>query len=253
MKPQIRRIIVNADDLGRTDGINSGIFAAHDRGVVTSATLMVGFDAAIAAAAELPRHPGLGIGLHVTLSGGSPLLPPELVTSLVDTDGRFPPKPDGLTGAVREEIRAEVEAQFEKFVELTGRLPTHLDSHHHSHRLPDVCDALISLAMHYRLPVRNASPTVGERLRAEGVPTTDWFIEDFFGQTATLDSLLQILDRLKPGVSEIMCHPAQVDDALRQGSSYVDERETELEALAHPDVLAALQAAGIELIDFTKL
>ena len=84
-----RQLIVNADDLGRTPGINSGIFEAHARGIVTSATLMVGFEAAQEAASQLTRFPQLGIGLHVTLTGARPLLPPALLPSLVDQDGRF--------------------------------------------------------------------------------------------------------------------------------------------------------------------
>ena len=69
-------LIVNADDLGRTPGINAGIFEAHDRGLVTSATLMVGYPAAVAAAREAAARPGLGVGLHVQLTGGVPTLPP---------------------------------------------------------------------------------------------------------------------------------------------------------------------------------
>ena len=69
----MKQLIVNADDLGHSTGINAGIFEAHERGLVTSATLMVGFPAAEAAARELARHPNLGVGLHTTLTGvGAP-------------------------------------------------------------------------------------------------------------------------------------------------------------------------------------
>ena len=246
-------LIVNADDLGRTPGINAGIFEAHRKGLVRSATLMVGFAAAEGVAQEWRRSPEMGIGLHIALTGGRPLLPPQEVPSLVDENGRFPARPEGLSGALPDEVRAEVEAQFERFRALTGRLPTHLDSHHHSHRLPVVCDALVSLAGRFELPIRNASAEVGDRLRREGIATTDSFVEDFFGEGAQLEVLLKILTNLGGGVTELMCHPARVDEALRRESSYVDERERELAILTHPDAIRILRDSDILLTHFGEL
>ena len=248
-----RKLIVNADDLGRTRGINDGIFEAHALGLVTSATLMVAYPAAPDAAAHWSRYPDLGIGLHVALTGGPPVLPPSLVPSLVDEQGRLPAKPEGLTGANPEEVRTEVEAQLERFHQLTGRLPTHLDSHHHSHRLPVVRDELIRIAQRWKLPVRMASPQVADSLRQAEIPTTDAFVEDFFGDDATLEVLLRILRELEHGVTEVMCHPAHVDDELRGSSSYLDHRETELTVLTHPDARQALEDGGIQLTHFGSL
>ena len=243
-------LIVNADDLGRTPGINAGIFEAHRRGLVTSATLMVAFRAAETAAAELASHPGLGVGLHVALTGGAPTLPPGQVPSLVDDEGRLPRRPEGLARARPEEVLAEVESQLRRFRELTGRSPTHLDSHHHTHRLPVVLAALVTVAREAGLPVRNASPAVGERLRGAGIATTDAFVERFFGDEARLDVLLEILGAVGPGVTELMCHPARVDDELRNASSYVEERERELAALTAPAARGAVEAAGLRLVHF---
>ena len=248
-----KRLIVNADDLGRTPGINAGIFEAHNQGLVTSATLMVGFTPAGEAALEWHRTPDIGIGLHVALTGGRPLLSRQQVPSLVDEEGRFPAKPEGLDRARPDEVMAEAEAQLEQFRTLAGRLPTHLDSHHHAHRLPVVCDALVSLAKMHSLPVRNASAEVGERLRREGVVTTNDFVEDFFGSEARLEVLLNILAGLAPGVTELMCHPARIDEALRLGSSYVDEREQELAVLTHPEAIRAIREEGIVLTHFGEL
>jgi len=243
-------LIVNADDLGRTPGINSGIFEAHRNGLVTSATLMVGFPAAEEAAAQLDAHPDLGIGLHVALTGSPPVLPPARLPSLTDASGRFRSRPEELGRPEPEEVMAEARTQFGRFLELTGRLPTHLDSHHHSHRNPIVCDALVALAREHDLPIRNASPEVGERLRREGVATTDFFVERFFGEEARLDFLIEILGGIRTGVTEIMCHPAHVDKELRETSSYAEEREGELEVLTHPDAMRAVQELGLRLAHF---
>lgn len=247
-------LIVNADDLGRTPGVNAGIFEAHRRGLVTSATLMVGYPAAAAAAAEWAGHPGLGVGLHVTLTGGgAPLLPPESVRSLVDEEGRLPHRPEGLARAHPDEVLAEVRAQLRRFRELTGRSPTHLDSHHHAHRLPVVLEAVVTVAREEGLPVRNASAGVGERLQAAGIATTDAFVERFFGAEVRPDVLREILGAVGPGVTELMCHPARVDEELRAGSSYVEERERELALLTDPGMRKIAEAAGLRLVHFGAL
>ncbi len=243
-------LIVNADDLGRTTGINSGIFEAHSNGLVTSATLMVAFPAAEEAAARLGEFPGLGVGLHVALTGSPSILPAERLPSLTGATGRFPAKPEGLVRPAPEEVLMEARAQLDRFRELTGRLPTHLDSHHHSHRHPVVCDALMVLAREHDLPIRNASPEVGVRLRRDGVATTDFFVERFFGEEARLDVLIEILEGIQPGVTEIMCHPAHVDDELLSTSSYAADRERELEVLTSPQALGAVQDFGLRPVHF---
>lgn len=245
-----RRLIVNADDLGRTPGVNAGIFAAHERGIVTSATLMVGFPAAVLAARELAEFPRLGVGLHVTLSGARPLLPPDQVPSLVDDRGDLPRRPDPNWPAEPAEIEREVRAQLARFRELTGRWPTHFDSHHHSHRVPRVTDVLVTLARELGVPVRRASPVVATRLAAAGVATTDSFVETFYGDGAQLGSLLEMLAGIGPGVTELMVHPGQVDDELRAGSTYLEDRERELAILTDSAVLAAIEQHGLRLTTF---
>ncbi len=247
------RLIVNADDLGRSDGINRGVFAAHERGIVTSATLMVGFPAAERAAAELARHPRLGVGLHVTLTGAAPTLPPRDIPSLVDENGLLPRKPDLLGDVSPGDVLAEVSNQLALFRRLTGRLPTHLDSHHHSHRHPVVLAALLAVAREHALPVRRSSETVAARAAAAGVRTTDRFEEGFFGATVSAATLVALARGLAPGVTELMCHPGYADDELRRESGYADDRDREIAALTDPAVAAAIRELGVELIHFGAL
>ena len=248
-----KHLLVNADDLGRTEGINRGIFEAHDRGIVTSATLMVNYPSSRTAAEQLDRFPHLGIGLHVALTGSVPTLDPSRIPSLVDAQGRFPPKPEDLKAPRPEEIRAEVEAQWVRFHELTGRSPTHLDSHHHCHRLPEVCDALVAIGRREGLPVRNSSPEVGRRLHREGIPTTEFFDESFFGDATDIATLTRILLQLPSGVTELMCHPAHVDEELRSSSSYAEPREQELATLIDAGIQRLILENGIRLIHFGEL
>lgn len=248
-----KRLIVNADDFGRTSGINRGIVTAHRQGIVTSATLMVAYAPAAEAAALAWDHPGLGVGLHVALTGGPPVLPPERIPSLVDSAGLLPAKPEGLGRARPAEVLAEARAQLRRFREIVKRDPTHFDSHHHSHRTPAVLEALLTLAWETGLPVRCASPDMRERLRRENVRTTDAFVEDFFDQQVLLETLLRIVDEVRVGTTELMCHPAVVDDDLRGSSGYAEMRAKELELLTHREVRQAMQAMGIKLIHFGEL
>jgi chitin disaccharide deacetylase len=251
--PAPRRLIVNADDLGRSTGINDGIFEAHARGLVTSATLMAGEAAAGDAAARLADHPKLGVGLHITLTGSRPTLPARRVPSLVDAAGNLPRKPELIDRFEPGEVLAEVEHQIELFRDLIGRLPTHLDSHHHSHRHPIVLEAVVQVAKRYRLPVRRASGAVAERLHDARLFTTSTFVESFFGEGVSLEHLLEVVSQLPEGTAELMCHPGYADAALRRESGYADERDREIRVLCDPAARSAIRAAGVELVTFAAL
>ena len=249
----MKKLIVNADDLGRTHGINTGVFEAHRLGIVTSATAMVNYDSIREAAAMSRENPSLGIGLHVALTGGRAALPASEILTLVDARGAQPKKPEGLEGARPEEIAAEVERQFKRFLEVFGRKPTHLDSHHHSHRRPDVFEAVRSLALREGLPVRNAGGVMGEALKKAGLRTNDAFEERFFDEGVTVANLVRIIEHLPEGCTELMCHPAHADAELAASSSYASVRVLELAALCDPRVKSALARADVRLVRFSDL
>jgi len=248
-----RRLIINADDMGRTPGINQGVTEAHRRGIVTSATVMVNYPAAEQVARIARENPGLGLGLHLQLTGGPAALPPERLRSVVDAAGHLPAKPEALRDPDPAEVLAEARAQLRRFQDILGKLPTHFDSHHHSHRTPAVFEALVTLGRETNRPVRCASPTMVRELRERGVRTTDAFREDFFDREATLEKLAAILDELSPGATELMCHPAVVDDELRRSSGYAEPRTRELAVLTSAAAREAVQAAGVELVHFGQL
>lgn len=249
----MRRLIVNADDLGRTLGINRGILEAHCRGVVTSATMMVNYPAAAEVRALVAGSPGLGIGLHVQLTGGPPQLAPARVPSLVGKDGQLAAKPEGLSEADPAEVLAEARAQLARFRQLMGRDPTHFDSHHHAHRVSAVFAAIVALAKETGRPVRPVEAAQLELLRREGIRTPERFCEEFFGETARLDVLLGILRELPEGTTELMCHPAVVDEELCSTSSYALPRARELEVLTSADAVEAVHASGVELVSYAAL
>ncbi len=250
----MKRLIVNADDLGRSPGVNRGILRGHRDGVVTSTSLMANAPHARHGATLVRDQRRLGVGAHLVLTFGRPLSPTGAVPSLVREDGTFPPRPHLVRGRLRgEEVLAEFRRQIDQATRLLGRAPTHLDTHHFVQDEPEVLWALISVAKERSLPVRHLSPRQRDALRREGLRTPDHFARDFYGKEAvTVAALVGLLARLPAGTTELMCHPAELDHELMR-SSYAREREIELETLTHRDVSRAVHDAGFSLITFAEL
>jgi len=220
-----RIVIVNADDFGRSDGVNRGVIQAHEKGIVTSASLMVRYAAAADAAGYGRHRPQLSLGLHVDLG--------EWLYQ------------DGTWTAVYEleQFEDEVERQLDAFRSLVRRDPTHLDSHQHVHSEEPVRSIMLATSRRLGVPLRSFSPWVR-------------YCGSFYGQTGTgeplpsaisAEALVTILCGLPEGVTELGCHPGYGDD-LR--SQYAAEREREIEALCHERVRATLAAEEIELRSF---
>ncbi len=219
----IRFLIVNADDLGLTEAVNEGVFAAHEEGIVTSAGLMVRQAAAPGAAAALPGHPGLAVGLHLDFGGRIYESGEEL---------------EVLPAA------AECARQLGLFRELVGRDPTHLDSHKHRHELdPAVGEAAEALAAELGVPLRNRP------IRYEG----SFFARDERGAPApraiSVEHLCELIRALPPGWTEIGCHPAA---GPVPSSSYDAERRIELETLRDPGVRDLLNVTDVRLCSFAQ-
>jgi len=250
-----RRLIVNADDFGRSPGVNEGVLEAHRRGIVTSSTVMVLETSAargIREAAE--RTPRLSLGLHfVVTGGGRPAAPAREVPTLAP-GGFFRRNREALPPQIpAEEIRKELEAQIQIFQVLARKAPTHLDSHHHAALHPSVAPVFASVARERGLPVRASSDEARKQLRDSGVRTPDRFYDAFYADGVSYDVLEKILDELPEGSSELMCHPGRPDAELRNSSTYVDEREWEIDVLCDPKVRALVARRGIVLRGFDGL
>jgi predicted glycoside hydrolase/deacetylase ChbG (UPF0249 family) len=246
-----RRLIVNADDFGLTEGVTRGILRASRDGLVTSATVLANLPPALDAEAVAT---GLGLGLHLNLTWGPPVSPAGTVPSLVGPDGRFVRDLATLSQRARpDEVRREAEAQLEAFTRRFGRAPTHIDSHHHVHRLPGVMEAVLDVVVGARLPLRSQDAGFREGLRRHGVPTPDHFVGgDDPAPYWTLERLLDQLASLPLGLTELMCHPGHFDDALAY-SRYGRPREVELQALCEPEARATVERLDIRLCHFGVL
>ena len=243
----MRTLIVNADDFGLTRGVSAGILAAHRHGIVTSTTVLVTADIDRRQLDDA-RASGLGLGLHVNFTLGTPLTRGR---SLVDGGGRFRRDPQrAAASAAPREARAEIEAQIARFEKLVGRPPTHLDSHHHVGLYTPLRDVFLDVARAHGIPVRSQDAAARVRARSAGLRTTD----HFFGEAGpgaywSAARTLAALRALPAGVSEFMVHPGRFDEDLGY-SRYGRQREVELAGLGSHAARGAAAALGITLTTF---
>jgi predicted glycoside hydrolase/deacetylase ChbG (UPF0249 family) len=284
MSPLSRQLVVNADDFGISRGVNRGIVEAHRKGLVTSASLMPNLPSAEDALTRAAICPDLGLGLHLTLTAGRPLSPPDLVPTLVDTDGRFFVLGTLLSrlslGQVRaDDLARELTAQVEWALR-RGVRPSHLDSHHHVHVHPRVAPVVIGLARQHGigwvrcpveggpspallgLPPKDAARTLAIStfglvtrilVRRAGLRTTRQFRGIGLGMGFATPGLLDTLDRLPPGLTELMTHPGNPDEELARLTVFAEGRDRELAALTAPPARELVRRRRIRLTSFAWL
>jgi hopanoid biosynthesis associated protein HpnK len=269
-----RTLIVTADDFGRDLAFNEAIERSHRDGILTCASLMVAEPAAADAVTRAQALPELGVGLHLTLVDGRPMLPPDRISALVGRDGRFPSDPvrQGIrlffSRAARRQLRAEVRAQFEAF-RATGLRLDHVNGHHHFHIHPLIRREILALAGAFgvravRVPVPPAAGRrsfeewsnawLGARLRRRLAAANIAANDEMYGLREsghlTSATILDALRRPGSGVAEIYCHP--VSRAWRPGDPWPADYDGvgELAALLDPAVRQAVEKGGIRLATF---
>jgi hopanoid biosynthesis associated protein HpnK len=285
-----RNLIVNADDLGWTAGVNRGVAEAHRNGIVTSASLLANGEA-FAEAVELVRDTsGLGVGVHLNLNDGPPVAPRQSVPSLVNDSGAFEGGPDGLLlkiatrGLSPREVEIEWDAQISK-VRNAGIEPTHLDGHKHVHMLPGLFEIALRLAKRHGIgAIRvsheasslRAALSTGERratvvlkqgvqarglkllareardqVERAGVSTADYFCGIAQTGELTKEGVARLLRNLPEGTTELMCHPGYADEALRKTATRLQgSRQREVEILTDTEIRNLVASQGIRLIDY---
>ena len=219
-------VLFNADDFGYSHGINRGIAEAHERGVVSSATMIVNAPATEEAVRLAREHPDLSVGLHVNFTNEA--------QRLVDLDDE-------------DACRRELWDQYRRFLDLIGQQPTHLDSHQHVHRHPMRRLLFEELADAEGLPLRDRPPVV-----FKGGFYAQWEYGVSDPEKVSLVALQRILcEELGEGVYEFCCHPGYFDSAFE--AVYHRDREHELRTLIDPALPAFLEREGIRRISYREL
>jgi hopanoid biosynthesis associated protein HpnK len=271
----VRRLIVNADDFGRSTSINQAVIRAHQEGILTTASLMVNEPAFNEAVALARQNPRLGVGLHLTLVCGTSTLRPNDIPGLVDDSSEFSDHPVKagiryfLDGRLRPFLRREMAAQFQKFQQ-TGLRLDHVNGHLHIHMHPTVFSILrhhgrewgvkhfrltrdrfwlnariasgkwcyrLCHAIIYSLLARHVRPS----LKVQRIRHTTSVFGLLQSGRVTESYLMKLLPRLPAGDSELYSHPS------------LDEFKDEFDALISPQVRKQTEDCGIRLIRYQDL
>jgi chitin disaccharide deacetylase len=258
------QLIVSADDFGLSEEVNEAVERAHRDGILRAASLMVAAPAAPDAIARARALPGLRVGLHVVVVNGQPLLPRDRVRPLVDANGNFS---SHLVAAgiryffdprARRALEAEIRAQFEAFAR-TGLLLDHVNAQNHMHVHPTILSIIIKVGADYgvravRVPQEPGGAAfltpwlalMRGRLHRAGIVTNDVVLGIRDSGHMTRARVLELLDTLPPGISEMYFHPATgpwpgIDPQI---ADY--DFAGELDALVSPEVRAKLAAIGVD-------
>lgn len=289
----MRRLIINADDLGLTPGVNRAILESNQRGVVTSATLMANsaaFTDAVACVQSL-RGSKLSVGCHLVLVDGEPVTPAEKVPSLTKHSSEFRRGIGELALAARTrkldpaEIETEAVAQFRK-IGSSGLQPSHFDTHKHSHLFPEIlipalraaqaCNILavrnpfepanplpLSFLARYRKLLkryfqlrllRTMRSNWLRRVQEAGLKTPDGSFGVITTGDVDMTLIRALLENMPDGTWELVCHPGYNDADLDKVRTRLrTSRVHELELLTSPDVRQLIDSLGIQLISYNEL
>jgi len=275
----MRKLIVTADDFGASVAVNDAVEQAHRQGILTCASLMVAGEAAADAVARAKAMPTLGVGLHLVLVDGRPMLPIAAVPDLVDQDGRFRNDMvrtgiDFLRPRVRRQLEAEIAAQFAAFA-ATGLPLDHVNAHKHFHLHPTIASLILKIGRRHgmraarapiepRATLRKIEPVRGfdvalpwaklvrRRLRRAGLAVPDQVFGLAWSGALNRDRLCGLLKHLPDGLTEIYAHPATAPyPGSAPGYAYADELAALTDPLAR-DLIKRERVALGRFVDFIK-
>ncbi len=279
----MKRLIICADDFGLDPAVNAAVEEAHQNGILSTASLMVGAPAADDAVARARRLPGLRVGLHLVVVDGRPVSSPDRVAGLVGADGEFD-RNMARAGvrffflpAIRHQLAREIRAQFEAY-RATGLELDHVNVHKHMHLHPTVARLILEIGRDYgmravRVPVepvgalRRAFPQeraplpllrpwaarLRNRLRRTGIAVNDHVFGLAWSGKMVEERVLRLLPYLPDGVSEAYFHPATERSPALVEAMPDYRHADELSALTSDAVKARIEALGIALTRYADL
>jgi predicted glycoside hydrolase/deacetylase ChbG (UPF0249 family) len=287
----VKNLIVNADDLGWTTGVNRGIVEAHRHGLVTSTSLLANGSAFYGAITVARENPQLGVGVHLNLSDGPPAAKATEVPDLLNVSGCLANSPECLllriaTGSLPlDRVEQEWDAQIQRIRDF-GIEPTHLDGHKHVQMLPGLFEIALRLAKKHGIPairvsheeskLRSVLSSAGaqrtgvvlkqgvqarglkllardarEMADRAGLVTTDYFCGIAQTGVLTREGIVQFLQNLPDGTTELMCHPGYADEELcRTDTRLQESRQLELQILTDAGIRKLVATQGIRLLSY---
>ena len=280
----MKQLIITADDFGLSNGVNRSVEQGWKNGLLTCASIMPGGAAFGEAVKIARRNPGLQVGLHLTLVQGHAVQPPLQIPSLVDINGNF--SDNAVSAGFRYfidrglycQLKREIEAQISKVLDAGIKL-THIDGHLNMHLHPTVFRILTELMPAYGITTfRLAQERLAHNLQFDRERQFGKRVESLiFGKLTDharpeLDRLgiayaaevkgvlnsgrmteayiLNILDGLQDGVTELYFHPGILPDSeiSRRMPGY--RHQEELAVITSPLVRQRLQELQIQVQNY---
>jgi len=279
-------LIVTGDDFGLSTPVNEAIVKAHEKGILTTTSLMVSAPAAEDAVACAKNLPDLNVGLHLVLSNGKATSPATEIPALAHANGQldnnlfrsgvmmfFDPK-------TKKQLEKEIRAQFEAF-KATGLKLDHVNAHKHMHLHPTVFDLIIKIGKEFgitaiRIPNEPPLDSITGDAKDKLLRKFRFlFLKPFVSRMKKLcetnnikhneiiyglndsghmsiDTLIRIIPHIDDGVTEIYSHPAteRWDDIDPAANDY--EFEAEYKALIHARTKRTVEKFNIELSGFNS-
>ncbi len=279
----MKQLIINADDFGRHKSINLAVEKAFRKGCLRSTTIMAGGKFFEHALKVIQRNPNLGVGIHLTLANGYPILPPEKIPTLVTPEGIFHENYVEflklyVKGKInREEIQAELAAQITK-VQNAGLNLTHFDSHQHLHHFPGIIAIALKLAKAANIPAMRVADTkifdgsvdnVGQLIgriglgslskfaarsaHAKNILTPDHFSGIVAGESVNVRFLSKVIRNLEEGTTEVMLHPGTKNSVLQKFCAWDHDFEGELNAVTSSRILKLIRENEVTVVNFSAL
>ena len=279
----MKQLIINADDFGRHKSINLAVEKAFRKGCLRSTTIMAGGKFFEHALKVIQRNPNLGVGIHLTLANGYPILPPEKIPTLVTPEGIFHENYIEflklyVKGEInREEIQAELAAQIGK-VQRAGLNLTHFDSHQHLHHFPGIIAIALKLAKAANIPAMRVADTkifdgsidnVGQLIgriglgslskfaarsaHAKNILTPDHFSGIVAGESVNVRFLSKVIRNIEEGTTEVMLHPGTKNSVLQKFCAWDHDFEGELNAATSSRILKLIRENEVTVVNFSAL
>lgn len=284
--PDDRAIIINADDFGISHSTNQATMSLFHKGSITSASLMVPCSAANEAAdlCSKSNNSIVNVGIHLTLTSSEsdsyrPVFQDYPLRSLVIDDGFLPTDPALIEKKANpEEVRIELEAQIVKALSM-GIDVTHLDSHAGTvmgvYAGRDFLEMVFDLCENYELPFNLPLRIVEQPffskslirlfehriqsakrrgiLLIDDLITLPYHLDTEESYSDMRDDVIRRIQGCKPGVTQIVAHPAIVTDELKRLPPHFVKRELEYQLFNDPEVKQVLHYEGIHLISWREI
>ena len=254
----MKRLLIRADDLGYSQGVNCGIAAAVAAGLARSVGVMTNMPAVVHGLGLVSGHP-LCLGQHTNICVGRPLTEPARIPSLCTPEGEFKPSrayreaaKAGQDFVVLEEVIEEIEAQYRQFKALTGKEPGYFEGH--AVASPNFFKGLEIVAQRHGLPYF-AMGRPGESVTFRNTRVYAYMPKDFKAYEA--DPFTGVQDAVAhahEGACDMMVfHPGYIDAYLLDHSSMTTPRVREAAMLCRPEVRAWLEQQNIQLVTYDDL